>query len=206
MDVEQCLADLSYLPHLNFFIRKAISEVVRRSSLKQTVQGIFSAGVGRSILYALEKLRKGVLKKKEKPVVPFVPPSPLNITEAKEQLLPPPPSPQPKKSKSAVSPSKPTPISSNSKNLHTYNDSLSSALSSVVPGASAESDPDDGDAVESSVTNNFKSLEHFAMQRSSSNDNLSEVGKLNEDEIHSPPSSSNNTENKSENDKEATPR
>jgi len=64
-DKEEVMAELSYMLNIDQFIRNSIKEIVWESSLQQTIQGIFTAGIGRSIKYALEKLDKGWQKKQK---------------------------------------------------------------------------------------------------------------------------------------------
>lgn len=58
-DIEEVMAELSYMPTLRNFIRNSITDVVWGSSILQTVQGLLSAGIVRSVKYAWEKLQKG---------------------------------------------------------------------------------------------------------------------------------------------------
>lgn len=58
-DIEEVMAELSYMPTIRTYIRNSISEVVWGSSILQTIQGLLSAGVVRSVRYAVEKLKKG---------------------------------------------------------------------------------------------------------------------------------------------------
>jgi translocator assembly and maintenance protein 41 len=57
-DVEDAMVELSHVSNLSPYIRKSIAEVVWGSSILQTLQGILSAGVTRSIKYGLEKVKK----------------------------------------------------------------------------------------------------------------------------------------------------
>lgn len=58
IDIEETMAELSYMPNPRDIIRHAIGDIVWGSSILQTVQGFLSAGVFRSVKYALEKLKK----------------------------------------------------------------------------------------------------------------------------------------------------
>jgi hypothetical protein len=67
-DVEEVMAELSYLPTIRHYIRLAITDVVYKSSVRQTIQGILSAGFIKSTRYAFQKLQKGILAKLKKKV------------------------------------------------------------------------------------------------------------------------------------------
>lgn len=58
-DIEEIMAEISYFPGLRGLIRAAVRDTVWGSSIRQTIQGLMTAGLGRSWQYAKEKLRKG---------------------------------------------------------------------------------------------------------------------------------------------------
>ncbi|CAG7727823.1 unnamed protein product [Allacma fusca] len=62
-DVEDAMVELSHVSNLSPYIRKSVAEVVWGSSITQTLQGILSAGVIRSIKYGFEKVMKKVTAK-----------------------------------------------------------------------------------------------------------------------------------------------
>ncbi|CAL8092022.1 unnamed protein product [Orchesella dallaii] len=82
-DIEDIMAELSYLPDLRLHIRAAISEIVRAASIRQTLQGVLTAGVFKSILYAKDKLKKGVEGRRKAPV-PSLPSPPPSDTDDKQ--------------------------------------------------------------------------------------------------------------------------
>jgi len=61
-DIEETMAELSYLMCLRTSVRLAVSELVFGSSVRQTLQGVLSAGVVKSVKYAYLKLQKGGLR------------------------------------------------------------------------------------------------------------------------------------------------
>ncbi|ODN01670.1 Phosphatidate cytidylyltransferase, mitochondrial [Orchesella cincta] len=85
-DIEEIMAELSYLPYLRLYIRTAISDVVRGASLLQTFQGILTAGVFKSIKYGLDKLKKRV-QRKPSPPQELLPPPDVQQSEDKIRLI-----------------------------------------------------------------------------------------------------------------------
>lgn len=61
-DIEEVMAELSYMPQLRNYLRASISQIVWSSSIRQTLQGIFTAGLMNSTKYAWDKLQKGMKK------------------------------------------------------------------------------------------------------------------------------------------------
>lgn len=49
---------LAQLPHQQQLLRHALASIVRASSARQAVAGLLSAGVVKSVRYAMQKLRK----------------------------------------------------------------------------------------------------------------------------------------------------
>ena len=52
----------SALPNVESAVRKAISEIVHDSSVSQTLKGLFSAGIWKSVIYVQEKLERARIK------------------------------------------------------------------------------------------------------------------------------------------------
>lgn len=57
-DIEEVLHFMAYTRSADKYLHKTIKRIVRLSSLRQTLQGIVTAGVFRSIKYGLEKVGK----------------------------------------------------------------------------------------------------------------------------------------------------
>ncbi|ODM94695.1 Phosphatidate cytidylyltransferase, mitochondrial [Orchesella cincta] len=82
-DIEDIMGELSYLPDLRLHIRTSISEIVRASSIQQTLQGVLTAGVFKSIRYAADKMKKRVEARAHTPLQALPP-----ATESEDKQTP----------------------------------------------------------------------------------------------------------------------
>lgn len=57
-DVEETLLQVAHDPDCGHVVRLGISAIVRPSSIRQSIKGIFTAGVKKSVVYSSLKLHK----------------------------------------------------------------------------------------------------------------------------------------------------
>jgi len=74
-DVEDVLVEISSFPALGPLVRNSLGEIVWRSSLRQTAQGILTAGPTKAIRYGFDKIKKKLSGGSEPPSARIIRPT-----------------------------------------------------------------------------------------------------------------------------------